>query len=541
MKEKKIIDLKKFFIEDNKSGHKTKEKWLINNHVDLYNEIISFSKHIKDIVFKQRVYLYINQLSELPKCECGKQLKFKKSLKEGYGKYCSVKCTNQSKEHKERVKKTNNLKYGGNAPISSKKVKDKIANTNKKKYGVENIFENIDYIKQKTIEKYGIEHISKLNSTKEKIAETNKEKYGVSTPLMLSKNRKISFENKKNKFIKKYENLDIVNIKNDNITINCDICKRQYEINRNVLYHRFEITNNPCTLCNPIKSGTSIAEKEIINHIKSLGIKVIENERNIIKPFEIDIYIPEFNIAIEYNGLHWHSEKYIDKYYHLNKTILCNDKGIKLIHIFEDEWIYKKEIVKSRLNNIFNKSKNRIYARKCEIREVKTKDKTKFIERNHIQGSTGSKINLGLYYDDELVSIMTFGSYRKVLGLRDKKDCYELIRFCNKLDTNVIGGASKLLKYFTRNYGPKEIISYADRRWSTGKLYNVLGFNFKHNSSPNYFYVVNNKREHRFKYRKDILVKQGYDEKLTEKQIMKNRNIYRIYDCGTITYFLNLF
>jgi hypothetical protein len=114
-------------------------------------------------------------------------------------------------------------------------------------------------------------------------------------------------------------------------------------------------------------------------------------------------------------------------------------------------------------------------------------------------------------------------------------------RFCNKLNTNVIGGASKLLKHFTRNYNPKEIISYADRRWSTGKLYDVLGFNFKHNSTPNYFYVVNDKREHRFKYRKDILVKQGYDKNLTEKQIMKNRNIYRIYDCGTITYFLNLF
>ena len=107
----------------------------------------------------------------------------------------------------------------------------------------------------------------------------------------LSKNRKISFENKKDKFIKKYENLDIKNINNDNITINCKICEKPYEINRSVLYHRFEITNNPCTLCNPIKSGTSIAEKEIINNIKSLGIKVIENERNIIKPFEIDIYI----------------------------------------------------------------------------------------------------------------------------------------------------------------------------------------------------------------------------------------------------------
>ena len=131
---------------------------------------------------------------------------------------------------------------------------------------------------------------------------------------------------------------------------------------------------------------------------------------------------------------------------------------------------------------------------------------------------------------------MTFSNLRKVLGLNHKDNNYELIRFCNKLNTTVIGGASKLLKYFIKTYSPSRLISYADRRWSTGNLYDKLDFKYMNNSKPNYFYVINNKREHRFKYRKDMLISNGYDPKLTEHQIMTNRQIYRIYDCGTITY-----
>jgi len=131
---------------------------------------------------------------------------------------------------------------------------------------------------------------------------------------------------------------------------------------------------------------------------------------------------------------------------------------------------------------------------------------------------------------------MTFGSKRMVLGSKRNDNTYELLRFCNKLNTSVIGGASKLLKYFIKTYQPKEIISYADRRWSNGNLYNNLDFKFSHNSNPNYYYVINNKREYRFKYRKDVLIKNGYDKAKSEHQIMLEIGIYRIYDCGAICY-----
>jgi hypothetical protein len=131
---------------------------------------------------------------------------------------------------------------------------------------------------------------------------------------------------------------------------------------------------------------------------------------------------------------------------------------------------------------------------------------------------------------------MTFGELRKSLGNSKKEGSFELLRFCNKLNTNVVGGASKLLKHFENNFEYEEIISYADRRWSNGDLYEKLDFTFISKTRPNYFYVRLDKREPRFKYRKDILVKEGYDKTKTEKEIMKERGYNRIYDCGSLKF-----
>ncbi len=278
------------------------------------------------------------------------------------------------------------------------------------------------------------------------------------------------------------------------------------------------------------------SENEVKDFIKSLNVNIIENDKNILNGKELDIYIPSHNIAIEYDGLYWHNECHIDNDYHLNKTQLCEKQGIQLIHIFEDEWLFKQDIVKSRLMNILGLTSNKIYARKCLIKEVPSKECKEFLLNNHIQGSVNSSVRLGLYLDDELVSLMTFGKPRIALGSKSTENTYELVRFCNKLNTSVVGGADKLLKHFIKTYNPKQIISYADRRWSQGGLYDKLGFIFIHNSKPNYYYINGLKRQYRFGFRKSILVKQGYDLNKTAKQIMLDRGIYRIYDCGTKRY-----
>ena len=159
----------------------------------------------------------------------------------------------------------------------------------------------------------------------------------------------------------------------------------------------------------------------------------------------------------------WHNELNKDKNYHLSKTEECEKQGIQLIHIWEDDWLYKKDIVKSIILNKLNKNKI-IYARKCKIKEIKNDLYRKFLDDNHIQGYINSKIKIGLFYDDELVSLMTFGNRRVAMGKKSTNDDeYELLRFCNKLNTNIIGGASKLFKYFIDTYKPEEITTYADR------------------------------------------------------------------------------
>jgi len=282
------------------------------------------------------------------------------------------------------------------------------------------------------------------------------------------------------------------------------------------------------------------SENEVKEYIKSLNFSIIENNRTLISPFELDIYIPSKKIAIEYDGLYWHSELYKDKNYHLNKTELAKSKGVKLIHIFEDEWLNKKNIVKSRLKNILGLTETKIYGRKCEIKEISIKISKDFFNNNHLQGYANSSIKIGLYYNNNLISMMLFSKPR--LGIGGKYNGYELTRFCNKLDTTVVGGASKLLKYFIKKYNPNKIISYADIRWSNGELYNTIGFNKIRINKPNYWYIVDKNRKHRFGFRKSKLKKMGYDvENKTEKEIMNSKNIYRIYDCGTITYEKTLF
>lgn len=309
------------------------------------------------------------------------------------------------------------------------------------------------------------------------------------------------------------------------------ICKKHGLFEQHYLNH---LQGKGCPKCGNIISKN---ENELFEFIK-LNYKdgIIRGDRKILNGKEIDIYLYDINLGIEFNGLLWHSDKYKDINYHIDKTNNCSIKNTRLVHIFEDEWINKKEIVKSRLLNIIGKIPNKIYARKCIIKEVSSKECSEFLDKNHIQGKLGAKIKLGLYFENELVSIMTFGNLRRNLGQISKEGSYELLRFCNKLNTNVIGGASKLFKYFLKKYNPEKIISYADRRWSQGDLYYKLGFNFVENTQPNYFYTKGIFRENRFKYRKSELIKNGFDICKTENQIMKERGYYRIYDCGTLKF-----
>jgi len=318
-------------------------------------------------------------------------------------------------------------------------------------------------------------------------------------------------------------------------------CGHEYEIPPNYFLL------NRCPKCCKSKT-TSQGEKSLLRGIKKVynGI-IIENDKKVLDGKEIDIYLPDLKIGIEYCGLYWHSELYKKNTYHLDKLKLCHEKGIRLIQIFEDEWISKKKIIKSKIKHILglNSSKEKIYARKCTIKEIDTGIKNEFLDKYHIQGKDISKIKLGLFYDEILVSVMTFSKPRSCLGNKNSNEnSYELSRFATKRKYNVVGGFSKLLSYFKKNYEFSSITTYADLRYSSfeGNLYEVNGFKLSHQSSPNYWYFKNSQsyvKFHRYNFRKNNLKKlfpEIYDDNLSEHEIMLKAKYLRIYDCGCLVY-----
>ncbi len=271
-------------------------------------------------------------------------------------------------------------------------------------------------------------------------------------------------------------------------------------------------------------------------------INIVLNDRKILSGKEIDIFLPDYNLAIEFNGLYWHSDFHKNKNYHLHKKEIAESLGIKLIHIWEDNWTYREDIIKSMIMNLLNLNNSKIYARNCKIRTIDPKEARKFVNDNHLQGYINSSVNLGLFYKDQLVSALTFGKYRRSLGKNHTESEWELYRFCSILNTTIIGSFSKMIKYFIDNYSPKKILTYAMYDWSNIGLtiYDKLQFTYVGKSPPNYWYFSSDLiRKHRFAFRKDKLIRDGNDPNKTEYEIMIDNGYYRMWDCGNLKYELN--
>jgi very-short-patch-repair endonuclease len=301
------------------------------------------------------------------------------------------------------------------------------------------------------------------------------------------------------------------------------------------------------------KSWESKGEKEVKDFINSIGIKTIKfKNKKLLNGYELDIVIDDLKIAIEYNGLYYHSEKMgKDKNYHYNKMKLTNEKGYKLIQIFEDEWLHKKEIVKSKLKHILGKSSGtKIGGRNLKIKKIKNpKEKNNFLNNCHIQGSDKANISLGAYYNDLLVGVMTFKTNRNMSSKLNDGE-FELNRFATKSDYVISGLANKFLKYFIVNYNPKRIISFADRCWTLDiedNLYTKLGFKIEKILRPDYSYFTSkgihkNKRIHKFNLGKNRIKKKYPDINInrTEKEIAEELGYSRIFDCGKVKYILEI-
>lgn len=399
--------------------------------------------------------------------------------------------------------------YGVDNPSKSHDIQEKKKNTLLKNYGVTNPQHSTiirDRAKQTLREHYGVEYPYQSDEIKKKFMDSIHEKYGVRNFSMAWRNEETKHVLKDKETLREFLNsIPFENRTVKNITERLDItdsCLRHY------------LQNFGCLDLMNFYSKSS-TELDIYNLLQSWGIKCYKSASIFAPRTELDFYIPSFNIGIEYNGNFFHSHK--SRKYHQEKSLSAKRNGIFVYHIFEYEWSNprKKKIIISQLKNLFGLNEFKIGARKCELKEISNTECNEFLEDNHIQGKRNATKCIGLFYNNELVSVMSFGI--SVF----QKDTIELIRFCNKCNYSVIGAASKMFKYYIQKYNPDEVTSYCDIAKGRGNTYFNLGFEQIGITSPNYVWV------------KGFDVKSRYQCQMAdERDTMIDRGYLQIFDCG---------
>ena len=470
------------------------------------------------------------------------ELKQKRSAKakETFLKKYGVSNPSKTSVVKDKIKKTNLERYGVECSAQSDVVKEKIRATNLKKYGVEYSFQ-AEVVKEKikatSLERYGVDNPSKSDIIKDRIVESNRKNLGVDYPMqskeVMDKSRVTSFE----KYGTEYPNQsDIVKDKIEATTLEhygvnrvCkldEFKKKVVETNR----ERYGVDYTCLVFSGKYKGNDSSYNRSFAKLLDDVGV-VYERE------FLLEKYSYDFkvgNTLIEINPTATHNTHFnpygknrIDTNYHKNKSNLAWCNGYNVIHVFD--WDDIDKVVQ------LLRERETVYARKCEVRLVNEVDANKYLDTYHLQGTCrGQKFRLGLYYDNKLVSLMTFGKSRF------NKNCeYELLRYCSHYC--VIGGAERLFKYFISNYKPNSIVSYCDTSKFSGKVYDILGFKYvKTNSPRKHWYSWKEKRH----ITDGLLLSQGYDRLFKEnhgkgtsnEELILARGYLPVYDCGQSTY-----
>lgn len=521
--------------------------------------------------FSEKIYLLYNKRSV---CKfCGQLTRFS-SYGVGYRDYCDSKdCRNKGRIASMK-KKCFDI-YGVEYPAQSKELMNKMKSTTKARHGVDNIFKDTERMKQAYQKVLGVDNPLKSKKVRDKSKKTCLERYNTEYP---NKSKKVLDKRAKTN-LKKYNNIcsihgeeiwkKVIDTRNKDFWEKLNNSDRLKELvkplfsfeeyigtidkNGKIIYyywkcvkcnHEFKdyLANGNIPRC-PICYPTSIRgtlEKEFGDWLKSvLPDEIIYyNSRKIISPLELDFYIPNKKIAIEFDEIYWHSEKASkgirNKNYHIDKTQQCSKKKIGLIHIFENDWWEKKEIVQSIILSKLGKYNQRIGARHCEIRKISAKEGKLFLENNHLQGAINASIRYGIYCKSELVSCIY------VSPNRFKKNTYEIARYAVKKNTTIIGGFQKLWKQVEKNLNSGDtVLSYVDLKYFEGKINEMVGFEYSHTNPPGYQYTKNYKTlENRMKFQKKNIKKTlvTYSPDLTEWENLQLAGYDRIWDCGIKVY-----
>lgn len=307
------------------------------------------------------------------------------------------------------------------------------------------------------------------------------------------------------------------------------ICARHGKFKQSAWKH---LNGGGCPVCGQFASHQEIAIKD---YIESLGFIVETRNRKILAPKEIDIWVPERGIGIEYHGLYWHTEDKVGDS-HRTKWTMAQAAGIRLIQIFEDEWLNKQEVVKSRIDALLGRCSS-IYARKTSIINLEAKEAADFMDRYHIQGKSNSSVAYGLTLNEKLMAVATFGRARGGAMTASGHDSWEVYRYASI--GRVVGGFSKLFKHFLKNHNPEKVISYCDLRYGNGKVYEKSGFVLDSISEPDYWWVPKDKnvRVARYRTQKHKLsqfkeLAHTYSPDKSEKQICEDAGWRKIFGVG---------
>lgn len=543
-----------------------------NSHLE--HEVMTLTEHC-DVSLVERIWLLKNGLSAPPSCPNGSAKKWVDGnvgyrfcgratvcacAKDNHSKKISASKKAMSSEDvasaNDKRKETVQSRYGVDHISQEQKFRDKVEETCLAKYGVKSNLATVDTknkIRETNLVRYGTEHPmqSKEVSSRSKATflarhgspaamarESMMAKHGVCHALQKMEFRNKLVDTKAKRFGYSEETVSL--IKNDQSfiseweTIGVSGMLEKYDLSSGAIHHHLN------RLGLVVDRTLTAPERIVAEILENLGLKYQTNDRTIIKPFELDFYVPDYKLAIEVCGLYWHGERAgRDRNYHLDKHERCQSAGVRLITIFDDE-LDKIDIVRAKLRHAFGLGDRVCSARQTIIRPIDSSTAKKFLEKYHVQAACRSSVKLGAFFQSELVAVMTFGNRRHALGGRSAPGEWELLRMASM--GSIPGIASKLFSNFLRTHDPKTVISYCDSRWGTGNVYKQLGMIEGQKTSPGYWYVPKGDgraRLHRYLFAKHKLVEAGHPASMTEKEIMQSLGYDRIWDCGNTKWVWN--
>lgn len=464
------------------------------NHAELYQQI----SNVSGGSFSEKCWKFVHAGQD-PACEqCHQAVKYL-DFRRGFARFCSKKCAASSTTTANKRMETVEARYGETHYSKTAEYRVKFANTCESRYGVK----NPGQIEQLIASRARAKQQTFWNQLLEDIQEFT---------------------------IPKFSFQEYTHVRDKELLWECVQCKREFLSN---VFGKLP----KCPVCFPSGNtgGPSAVELEVLAEIRRIySGTIITNDRTIIPPKEIDIYIPEFQLAIELNGIYWHSSDRKDSQYHYNKFLECEKRGISLLMITDYEWQHNRAIIVNMIRHRLHQSPN-YPARKCTVIPVSAQQANAFLSQHHMHGYSRASAHLGLYgQDQQLLAVL---SYMKKSRFENTCNLIEIVRlgFANR-STGALG---KFIKYITREYPACNIVSYADLRYGAGKVYLKNGFELSHTTKPGYWYLFKNQVYHRLSWTKRKLIQMGFDPAETETAIMKRLGAIRFFDCGHRCYILN--